>query len=33
VTTEPQGWTVSMTASVSDDWRVDAYAVCATVVE
>jgi hypothetical protein len=33
VTTEPQGWTVTMTASVSDDWRVDAYAVCATVVE
>ena len=33
VTTEPQGWTVTMTASVSDDWRVDAYAVCATIVE
>ncbi len=31
VTTEPQGWTVSMTASVSDDWRVDAHAICATV--
>ena len=33
VTTEPQGWTASMTASVTDDWRVDAYAVCATVAE
>jgi hypothetical protein len=33
VTTEPQGWTVSMTASVNEDWRVDAYAVCATVAE
>lgn len=30
VTTEPQGWTVSMTASVTDDWRVDAHAVCAS---
>ena len=33
VTTEPQGWTVSMTASVNEDWRVVAYAVCATVAE
>jgi hypothetical protein len=33
VTTEPQGWSVSMTASVTEDWRVDAYAVCATVAE
>jgi len=24
---------VSMTASVNEDWRVDAYAVCATVAE
>jgi hypothetical protein len=33
VTTDPQGWTATMTASVTDDWRVDAYAVCATVAE
>lgn len=33
VTTDPQGWTVTMTGSASDDWRVDAYAVCATVAE
>jgi hypothetical protein len=33
VTGDPQGWTVSMTASVTEDWRVDAHAVCATVAE
>lgn len=33
VTTEPQGWTVSMSGNVSDDWRADAHAVCATVAE
>ena len=33
VTTEPQGWSVSMTASVTDDWRVDAHAVCATAAD
>lgn len=33
VTTDPQGWKVTMNASVTDDWRVDAYAVCATVAD
>jgi hypothetical protein len=33
VTTEPQGWTVSMTATVNEDWRADAHAVCATATD